>query len=103
MAPSRRRDGWAEDCDWLASFGVAPSEWPGRLGTTVAGLAKALYRAGRPDLARPLSAAYHRELARRPSGGHCVVCGLPLTVGQRLACSRRHAARWREEQRRGIP
>ena len=43
----------------------APERAAQRLGTNTAALARRLYRAGRPDLARPFSAAQKRQASRK--------------------------------------
>lgn len=51
-----------EDVEWLASAGTPASEWPYRLDTTLASLAKHLYRYGKPELARRVERLYRAGL-----------------------------------------
>ncbi|WP_166345002.1 hypothetical protein [Phytoactinopolyspora limicola] len=56
---------YVADLEWLVQTGESPEQWPTRLGTTAAALAKALYRHGRPDLARKVDRIAKRERGAR--------------------------------------
>lgn len=56
-----------EDVEWFVECGESPEQWAVRLGMTAAGVAKALYRAGRPDLARQVGRIARRERRRVPA------------------------------------
>lgn len=57
--PPRRRDVYAEEVPQLLSAGLSPEQIAAQLGTTVGGIARALYRAKLPQLARPFERAAH--------------------------------------------
>ena len=67
---SLRRDAIAEDVEWLLSAGVGHTEIAARLKLKPGSVARALYRAGRPDLARPFNSLHVRSRDRQ-----CVDCG----------------------------
>lgn len=47
------RDRYVEDVEWLLHSGESPERILARLGTTAGGLAQAMHREGRDDLAKP--------------------------------------------------
>lgn len=56
----------AEDVTELAANGETPERIATRLGMTPAAIARAMYRAERPDLARPFNALDKRTRRRNP-------------------------------------
>lgn len=66
------RDTYAEEVEFLRSCGLSPERIAERLGVTPGNLNRALYRAGRNDLARMFNPAT-KQARRHP----CVHCGAP--------------------------
>lgn len=60
---NRVRDYYAEEVEFLRSLGSSDAEITRALGVTPRNLARALYRVGRPDLARPFGRIEKRERA----------------------------------------
>lgn len=60
-AHSIKRNDRAEDVAELFSWGVTPERVTERLGVTAGTLARSLYRAGRPDLAKPFEHLVNRD------------------------------------------
>lgn len=86
----RRRADVLEDVLWLAGSGVAAEQWPERLGMKPDAVARALYRAGRRDLANPVQAMARREYVNQPRDEPCPQCG-GVVLKYRTYCSRRCA------------
>lgn len=59
----RHRHPLAENVEWLTDAGESPDTIAARLGHTPSSLARALYRAGWPELARPYSRIGRRGAA----------------------------------------
>lgn len=66
------RDSYAEEVEFLTSCGVTPLQIPTRLGVKPPTLNRALYRAGRPELARLFGPEVTRSRKRT-----CQHCGGP--------------------------
>lgn len=64
-----RRAALVEDVEWLLDSDETPSTIAARYGIASASVARALYRAGRPDLARRFENADIRRCATCPN--HC--------------------------------
>jgi len=81
---ARQRQERVEDVEFLLDNRTDPDSIPGRLGMTHAALAKAMHRAGRPDLARPFwrASAHHND-----TPGQCRFCGEPTSRAVRTACA----------------
>jgi hypothetical protein len=76
-----KRDYYAEEVEHMLSMGSSPAQAAEQLGLHPASLARALYREGRDDLARPVQnvAAYHRQ-------GKCEHCGANTSKPGRTRC-----------------
>jgi hypothetical protein len=78
-----------EEVEFLRSCGTSHAEIVTRLDTTPGALAKALDRAGRPDLARPFW-----TIRRRQMSGTCHDCGATTSHPSYTRCQRcGHVAR----------
>jgi hypothetical protein len=81
-----RRDKLLAEIERLQQIGLPPERWPADLGMTEAALARALYRAGRNELARPFNrtTAWARD---NRIDGSCKRCGGPKRRINRHYCS----------------
>jgi hypothetical protein len=86
-----RRADVLDEVQFLREVGESDAAICARLDMTPAAVARALQRAGRPDLARPFE-----QLRERPLPGTCRFCGRPCSHGRR-AC-RTHKELYRHER-----
>jgi ribosomal protein L37E len=77
-----RRDAYAEEVEFLRSCGLGDGEILRRLNTTATALSRALYRADRPDLARP----FERIARGSRRNGTCRDCGTATNRVSSVRC-----------------
>lgn len=71
------------DAEALRAGGVPPEQWPERIGATAEAIRRALYRAGRTDLARPISALVSKQRREHTDAKRCPGCGGPVSADPR--------------------
>lgn len=77
------------DAEALRAGGVPAEQWSERMGANAEAIKRALYRAGRPDLARPISAVAERQRRAKTPDKQCPGCGGPVSADpKRRWCSR---------------
>ena len=81
--PTNLRDALAEDVEWMLHNGEGISQILTRLGRTPTAIARALYRAGRGDLATPFN-----RLVLQAKRHPCHDCGRPGVNRNADRCAR---------------
>lgn len=78
-----RRADVVADAEALRAGRVPPEQWPERIGATAEAITRALYRAGRIDLARSLGAIVSKQRSAPTSTKRCPGCGGPVSADRR--------------------
>ena len=88
-AVQARRDNLLEDVEFMHDNGASPHEIAARLGKTPETISRAMYRAGRPDLATVFAAPRRRD-RKHP----CIDCGEPVSRKAKRCVKCAHHVMW---------
>lgn len=71
------------DVEALKAGGTPPEQWPARIGMSAEAITRALYRAGRTELARPLGSLAKKQRYAKTDAKQCPGCGGPVSADPR--------------------